>query len=231
MRYTQVREGRFLRRLNRFIAVVNVEGHEEIVHVKNTGRCKELLLPDARIFLAHSDNPTRKTQYDLIGVEKIRESKTPLLINMDSQAPNAVVEEWLKTGRLFPPGALIRREVTYGGSRFDFYIENGDQRAFLEVKGVTLEQDGIALFPDAPTERGIKHLRELRVCMQDGYEAYVVFVIQMKEVLVFRPNDTTHAAFGLALREAAQAGVTVLAVDCQVSPDTMIVDAPVPVEL
>ncbi len=230
MRYTQVIEGRFCRRPNRFIAVVEIEGQEETVHVKNTGRCRELLVPGVRVFLAVSDNPARKTRYDLVGVEKQRESG-PLTINMDSQAPNAAVEEWLQGGGLFPDGAVIRREVTHGGSRFDFYVEHGEKRAFLEVKGVTLEQDGVALFPDAPTERGVKHLRELAACVAEGFDAYVLFVIQMKEMRVLRPNDSTHPAFGEALRQAAKAGVTVLAMDCRVTPNGMTIDAPVPVEM
>ena len=230
MRYTRVIEGRFCRRPNRFIAVVEIEGQEETVHVKNTGRCRELLVPGVRVFLAVSDNPARKTRYDLVGVEKQRESG-PLTINMDSQAPNAAVEEWLQGGGLFPAGAFIRREVTHGGSRFDFYVEHGEKRAFLEVKGVTLEQDGVALFPDAPTERGVKHLRELAACVAEGFDAYVLFVIQMKEMRVLRPNDSTHPHFGEALRQAAKAGVTVLAMDCRVTPNGITIDAPVPVEM
>lgn len=230
MRYTQVIEGRFCRRPNRFIAVVEIDGQEETVHVKNTGRCRELLLPGVRVFLAVSDNPARKTRYDLVGVEKQCKSG-PLTINMDSQAPNAAVEEWLQGSGLFPAGAVIRREVTHGGSRFDFYVEYDEKRAFLEVKGVTLEQDGVALFPDAPTERGVKHLRELAACVAEGFEAYVLFVVQMKGMRVLRPNDSTHLAFGEALRQAAKAGVTVLAMDCRVTRDSMTIDAPVPVEM
>lgn len=231
MRYNAVIPGRFLHRPNRFIATVEIDGVPQTVHVKNTGRCKELLVPGCTVFLAVSDNPTRKTGYDLIAVEKQREGKPPLLINMDSQAPNAAAAEWLPQSGLFSAQAVIRREVTYGSSRFDFYAEDGDTRAFVEVKGVTLEEDGIARFPDAPTERGIKHLRELVACKQAGWDAYVLFVIQMKDITRFSPNDVTHKAFGEALRQATRAGVTVLAMDCRVTADSMVIDAPVPVEL
>ena len=178
-----------------------------------------------------ADNPNRKTKYDLIAVEKRREEKEPLLVNMDSQIPNDVTEEWLRKGILFSKEARVRREVKYGNSRFDFYIEDGERKAFLEVKGVTLEEDGIASFPDAPTERGIKHIRELMQCLQEGYEAYILFVIQMKEITKFRPNDKTHPAFGEALREAQKAGVKIMAVDCLVTAESIEADAPVFVKL
>ena len=229
MKYREIQKGRFLRRPNRFIAIIEVNGTEETVHVKNTGRCRELLLPDATVYLSVSDNPARKTRYDLIAVEKKKADGSFLLINMDSQIPNDVAEEWLRRSDLFSKNAIIRREVTYGNSRFDFYIEDGNRKAFLEVKGCTLESDGIALFPDAPTERGVKHLRELAACTLNGFEAYVLFVIQMKGVTSFSPNDSMHRAFGDALREAEKNGVKVLAMDCKVLPDRISVDMPIPI--
>ncbi|MDE6023988.1 MAG: DNA/RNA nuclease SfsA [Lachnospiraceae bacterium] len=224
MKYKNVVKGIFKERPNRFIANVAIDKSVQVVHVKNTGRCRELLLPDTCVYLEKSDNPNRKTAYDLIAVEKAREGKEPLLINMDSQAPNNAVEEWLRKGNIFSEHAFIRREYTYGSSRFDFYIEDGRRKAFLEVKGVTLEQDGYAAFPDAPTERGIKHIEELISCMDAGYEAYILFVIQMKEIHTFSPNDDTHPAFGEALRRAARKGVQILAVDCLIEPDRMELD-------
>ncbi len=231
MRYGRVVAGQFIRRPNRFIAQVELDGAEVTVHVKNTGRCRELLVPGCTVYLAAAENPARKTAYDLVGVEKMRPGKPSLCINMDSQAPNEAVGEWLPKSGLFSPAAVLRREVTYGDSRFDFFVEDGERRAFLEVKGVTLEQDGVAMFPDAPTQRGVKHLRELATAVPAGYEAYVLFVVQMKEIAVLRPNDGTHPAFGEALRQAAAAGVKVLAVDCAVTPESMEMDVPVPVEL
>ncbi len=229
MRYAHVIEGTFLSRPNRFIARVLINGNEETVHVKNTGRCRELLVPGCRVYLSVADTPGRKTKYDLIATEKARAGQPPLLINMDSQAVNDVAEEYLR-GTLFP-AARIRREVTYGSSRFDFYLENGMRKAFVEVKGVTLEQAGIVRFPDAPTERGVKHLCELEAALGEGYEAYVLFVIQMKGVQCMCPNDSTHKAFGDTLRRVAKAGVRVLAVDCTVTPEEMHPGAPVPVLL
>ena len=230
MTYSQVIPARFIRRINRFLAAVLVDGREEIVHVKNTGRCRELLVQDGVVWLAKSDNPARKTVYDLVAVEKQRENGTSLLINMDSQAPNAAVARWL-AGGLFSSKAVVRREVTHGDSRFDFYVEDGHRRVFVEVKGVTLEQDGVAAFPDAPTERGLKHLHGLISCLDEGFEAIVLFVIQMKSVHLMRPNDKTHKAFGDALRQAAKAGVQVLAVDCVVTPMSMTIDSPVSIQL
>ena len=230
MKYKHIVEATFLERPNRFIAHVDIKGERETVHVKNTGRCKELLIPGSRVYLAVADNPERKTKYDLVAVEKVRENKLPLLINMDSQIVNDVANEWLAKGLLFSNKAVIRREVTYGKSRFDFYIEDGERKVFLEVKGVTLEHDGIASFPDAPTERGIKHIHELIKSMEDGYEAYILFVIQMKEMKWFQPNDITHKAFGDALRKAEQSGVKILAYDCKVSQDSIEIDQPVVVK-
>ncbi|MBQ4565936.1 MAG: DNA/RNA nuclease SfsA [Oscillospiraceae bacterium] len=227
MKYHTVIPARFLSRPNRFIAKVELDGREETVHVKNTGRCKELLIPGNTVYLALGENPKRKTKYDLIAVEK----QPGLLINMDSQLPNAAAAQWLPKSGLFSEKAVIRREVTYGASRFDLYVEDGLRRAFLEVKGVTLEEEGLASFPDAPTERGIKHLRELSASLAEGYEAYVLFVIQMKGIHGFCPNEKTHPAFAAALREAAAAGVQVLAMDCLVTPDSMVVDQPVRVLL
>lgn len=231
MQYASVIRGQFCSRPNRFLAVVRIGGQEEIVHVKNTGRCRELLIPDCTVYLSRSDNPNRKTKYDLIAVEKQREGKPPLLINLDSQIPNAAAAEWLETGSLFSANAVFRREVTHGSSRFDFSIMDGNIQSFLEVKGVTLEQDGIALFPDAPTLRGVKHLQELTACQQAEIPAYLLLVIQMKEIRAFRPNDAMHPQFGEALRRAAAAGVTLLARDCIVTPDSITIDAPVPIQL
>ena len=231
MRYDRVVEGRFISRPNRFIAEVEIGGKREIVHVKNTGRCRELLLEGARVWLSDSGNPQRKTRYDLIAVEKKREGAEPLLINIDSQIPNDTAGEWLPQSGLFSEDAKIRREVTFGASRFDFYVEDGDRRCFLEVKGVTLERDGVVLFPDAPTERGVKHIGELAECIEAGYEAYLLFVIQMKGVNEFRPNDEMHKDFGEALRNAVVRGVRVIAMDCEITPDSMTIDKPVKVDL
>ena len=226
MRYNNIVTGHFISRPNRFIAMVEIDGQEEICHVKNTGRCRELLIPGAQLFLQYSDNPARKTKYDVIGVRK-----NDLMVNMDSQVPNKIVCEWLKNGNLFSKNANVYPEKTYGNSRFDFYIEDGERKAFMEVKGVTLEVDGEARFPDAPTERGVKHIQELIACRKDGYKAYIIFVVQMKGVDAFAPNCATHPAFADALTEAADAGVEVYAVDCCVTPQGTVIDAPVPVRL
>lgn len=226
MRYSNCITATFLERPNRFAAKVLLEGKEETVHVKNTGRCKELLQSGVAVVLSKSDNPLRKTKFDLVTVYK---GERP--VNLDSQAPNAVAAEWLPQSGLFSSAACVRREVTFGNSRFDLYVEDGERKAFMEVKGVTLEQDGMARFPDAPTQRGIKHLEELIRAVQAGYEAYVLFVIQMKGVHTFSPNDDTHPAFGDALRKAAAAGVKVLAMDCVVTADSLTIDAAVPVIL
>lgn len=231
MRYKNIISGKFISRPNRFIAKVEVDGREETVHVKNTGRCKELLTEGCTVYLEVSDNPNRKTKFDLVAAEKIRENKSNLLVNMDSQIPNAAAEEWLKKGGLFSENAVIRREVKFGDSRFDFYIEDGERKAFLEVKGVTLEFDGVALFPDAPTERGVKHIKELVSCIDAGYEAYILFVIQMKEIRLFKPHDKMHPEFGEALRQANVAGVKIIAMDCVITPDSMEIDLPVEVQI
>jgi len=275
MTYRDIRPGRFLARPNRFIAQVEVDGGEETVHVKNTGRCKELLVPGCTVYLEGSASPKRRTKYDLVAVEKARPGKPPLLINMDSQAPNKVFYEWMAAGLGeelgLPKPALLRPETTWGNSRFDFYWEypgtelmgpprepsaagragrggakerdeecpagrSGSERTllrrgFVEVKGCTLEEDGLALFPDAPTQRGVKHLRELMACREAGYEAAVCVVIQMEGMTAFSPNDRTHPGFGAALREAARAGVRVLALECAVAPDSLTIARPVPVRL
>lgn len=226
MRYKHIVPGEFLERPNRFIAYVKVDGRKETVHVKNTGRCRELLIPGARVYLEKSDNPDRKTMYDLVAVQK-----GELLINMDSQAPNKAVEEWLYTKELFPDLKSIRPETTYGSSRFDFYVETQKERIFMEVKGVTLEENGVVRFPDAPSERAVKHVGELVQAHRDGYQVYVLFVIQMQEALYFTPNRDTHPEFARALEEAAGQGVKILAYNCVVTQDSMRIDRPVPVYL
>ena len=226
MRYERIYEGIFLERPNRFIAYIEIDGQVETVHVKNTGRCKELLQPDAKVFVQKAANPERKTQWDLIGVKK-----GDRMINMDSQIPNKVVEEWIRAGNLFENVTLVKPETTYGKSRFDLYIEADGRKIFMEIKGVTLEEDGVVRFPDAPTERGVKHLQELIQAKQDGYEAYVFFVIQMKDVKYFEPNMATHAAFGEALKEASEVGVKVLAYDCEVTKDSIEIGKQVDVYL
>ena len=224
IKYSKIINGEFVLRPNRFVAVVNINGKEETVHVKNTGRCRELLLPGSRVVLSCSDNPARKTKYDLIAVYKERDGNTPLLINMDSQIPNDVAEEWLKKGKLFSKNAVLRREVKFGNSRFDFYVEDGERKAFVEVKGVTLEENGIAMFPDAPTERGVKHIKGLEAAKANGFEAYVLFIIQMKGICKFKPNDETHKAFGDALRSGINNGVKILALDCIVKENSIGAD-------
>ena len=225
MRYTNMVPGTFLARPNRFIAHVEIEGQTEVVHVKNTGRCRELLPVGAQVWCQYSDNPTRKTKYDMITVRK-----GDRLINMDSQAPNITVKEWLLAGGL---GEIseVKPEYTHGDSRFDFTFLKDGKRCFLEVKGVTLENDGICAFPDAPTERGAKHLRGLTQAVQEGFGGYVLFVIQMPDVKYLHPNDATDPHFGAALREAAAAGVKVLAMDCAVTVDSTTIRNPVPVVL
>lgn len=229
--YNKITEATFVSRPNRFIARVLLEGREVIAHVKNTGRCRELLYEGATIYLAGSDNPARKTQYDLIAVEKRLFDGSVQLVNLDSQLPNAVAVEYLRASDMFSVDAVFRREVTHGDSRFDLCVEDGQRVTFVEVKGVTLERDGVALFPDAPTERGIKHLKGLAKCVAEGYDACVLFVVQMKGVSCLSPHDDTHPAFGEALRSAADAGVRVMAVDCIVTPDSLTADAPVQVVL
>lgn len=231
MIYKNFLKATFLSRPNRFIAKVLINGSEETVHIKNTGRCKELLIPECTVYLSVSDNPLRKTKYDLVAVEKERKGKPALLINMDSQAPNSIAEEWIKKGNIFSSNASVKREVQFGSSRLDFYIEDNERKAFLEVKGVTLEKDGVAMFPDAPTQRGIKHLKELEFAISCGYEAYILFVIQMKEVEIFLPNYETHKEFAEALKSACENGVKILAVDCVVTKNSIEIDSKVKVDL
>jgi len=214
MKYKRIEQAKFISRPNRFIAKVMVDGREETVHVKNTGRCKELLLPDATVYLEKSDNPNRKTLYDLVAVD------TDIgIINIDSQAPNAVVKEWLQTKDY----SKVVPEYKYGNSRIDFYMEKGDDRYLMEVKGCTLIEDGIGYFPDAPTERGVKHLRELTGAVKQGYKARIAFVIQVNGVSQVRPNVKTHPEFGVALNEAIEAGVEVLYLKCNVTEDEIYI--------
>lgn len=260
MKYNRVVPGIFQKRPNRFIAHVCIHGKEEVCHVKNTGRCKELLVPGCTVYCAVSDNPNRKTKFDLIAVEKKVENHegdadqnttasddknalsanhknefetdTVLLINMDSQAPNAAVKEWLASGASpFGQIDLLKPEYRHGNSRFDFYLECNKRKIFIEVKGVTLEDDGVVLFPDAPTERGVKHVHELIQCHGEGYETYILFVVQMERSRYFTPNRKTHPQFADALCEAKQAGVELLAYICTVSPDEMKLDEPLEIKL
>ena len=226
MRYPNIHLGRFLRRPNRFIAHVELDGQEVVCHVKNTGRCRELLVPGAAVWLCKSDNPARKTAYDLVAVQK-----GDLLINMDSAAPNAVFGEFARAGKFLPDTEGVKSEVRYGASRFDFCITAGGQTHYVEVKGVTLEEAGVVRFPDAPTERGVRHLRELMDAKAAGYGAHAVFVIQMERAGYFTPNERTHPAFAVALKEAAEAGVQVHAYLCRVTSDGMEMAEPVPVVL
>lgn len=226
MRYQQITQGRFIERPNRFIAMAQINGKVEKCHVKNTGRCRELLIPGAEIWLEKSSNPNRKTAYDLVAVRK--QGK---IINMDSQAPNQAVREWLEQRNDL---RCLKPEYKYGDSRIDFYGEagkNGERKFLMEVKGVTLEEDGVARFPDAPTERGVKHMLELEKAVQEGYEAWILFVIQMKGIRWFEPNDRTHPQFGETLRRVRQAGVGVLAYDCLVTNDEITLDQPVEIRL
>ena len=225
MRYENMTPGIFLSRPNRFIAHIEIDGAVEICHVKNTGRCRELLVPGCTVWCQRSDNPNRKTKFDLIAVQK-----GDRLINMDSQAPNKAAGEWLASGGLGEISEL-RPEVKHGDSRYDFSFIKDGKRCFLEVKGCTLEEDGVCAFPDAPTERGAKHIRGLTEAAQAGYGAYILFVIQMSDVKYIRPHDETDPAFGAALREAAQNGVHILAMDCAITPDTMEIRLPVLVKL
>ena len=225
MQYAKMVSGTFLTRPNRFIAHIEIDGKQEVCHVKNTGRCRELLMPGAQVWCEVAQNPARKTKFDLITVKKGHR-----LINMDSQAPNAAAKEWLLAGGL---GAVenLKPETAHGGSRFDFSFALDGRPCLLEVKGVTLENDGICAFPDAPTERGTRHLRELAQAAREGYSAYVLFVIQMSDVQFLHPNDSTDPDFASALREAADAGVQILAMDCRVEIDGMTIGKPVEVRL
>lgn len=226
MNYKSITEARFIDRPNRFIAHVETAAGIETVHVKNTGRCRELLVPGATVYLAKGDNPARKTAYDLIAVEK-----GSRLINMDAQAPNRVFAEWAAAGRFLPDTRSLWPEYRWGDSRLDFCVETAHGSHLVEVKGVTLEEDGAARFPDAPTERGVRHIRELQKAVRSGLDATLFFVVQMKDVRSVAPNDDTHPAFGEALREAAAAGVHVCAWDCDVTPESLAIRREVPVIL
>lgn len=252
MKYEKIKDAKFIERINRFVAIVELPGGKVTkVHVKNTGRCKELLLPGVKVYLEDFEGRmgTRRMQYSLVAVEKavkqeVVQERNPetILINMDSQAPNKVVQEALAGGRILLPGMssgsdaaklMIKPETKYGDSRFDFYVEAGEKEAgskqgFIEVKGVTLEEDGHARFPDAPTERGVKHINELIRAHEEGYEAYILFVVQMKGMKDVAPNNVTHPQFGEALAKAAKAGVNILAYDCLVKPDSLTINNPIP---
>jgi len=226
MKYENICKGYFIDRPNRFVAHVELEGERQTVHVKNTGRCAELLKPGAEVYLQDSENPARKTRYDLIGVRKGDRQ-----VNMDSQVTNTVVKEWIEKGNFVQDITRVKSEYTYGKSRFDIYVEAGERKILIEVKGVTLEENGVVRFPDAPSERAVKHVEELAQAVKEGYEAYIFFVIQMKDVWFFTPNMDTHAAFGQALIEAARSGVNILAYDCEVTPDSIRICKEVPVIL
>lgn len=226
MHYKNMVEGCFLERPNRFIARVEINGRTETVHVKNTGRCRELLVSGTKVYLEKSENPRRSTVYDLIAVEKGRR-----IINIDSQAPNKAVGEWLLTSGFFPDVTLVQPETKYGNSRFDFYVETEREKIFIEVKGVTLEDDGVVCFPDAPSDRAVKHVGELVEAKQNGYRVFVLFVIQMEQVRYFTPNRRMHPEFAEALCQAFEAGVEILAYDCRVTADSMAINRPVPVML
>ena len=231
MNYKKIVQATFIERPNRFIAYCKINEIIEKVHVKNTGRCRELLIPNCTVYLEESDNPNRKTKYSLIAVQKGNR-----LINMDSQVPNKVVQEALINKTIVLPGldeeiTFIKPEKTYGNSRFDIYLETENKKAFIEIKGVTLEEDGVVLFPDAKTERGVKHIKELIEAKKDGYHSYVVFVVQMKDVKYFTPNIKMHKELGDALIEAQNAGVNILAYDCEVTPNSIEIKDEVNVKL
>lgn len=226
MLYSNIQQGYFLSRPNRFIAHVEINGVTEICHVKNTGRCRELLTERAVVYVQQHDDSKRKTKYSLIAV-----CKGNLLINMDSQAPNKAVAEWLTEKQPFGEIRVMKPECRHGNSRFDFYVETEKRKIFIEVKGVTLENDGIAMFPDAPTARGVKHLQELTDCLQQGYEAAAIFVIQFTGAKLFKPNYATHPEFAQALRAAQAAGVQVMALECAVTPESMCIGKSVSLQL
>lgn len=231
VRYENIMEATFISRPNRFIAHCLIEDQEVVVHVKNTGRCKELLIPGVKVYLEYHNNPKRKTNYSLIAVQKGQR-----LINMDSQVTNKVCYEALQERKLILPDftypiELIKREYTYQNSRFDVYVKSASEEAFVEVKGVTLEEDGVVRFPDAPTERGVKHIYELVEAVKEGYKAYILFVIQMEGVKYFAPNNKTHQAFGEALKYAKSQGVHVLAYDSIIQPNGIALQQPVEIKL
>lgn len=224
--YPNMKQGVFRARPNRFIAYVDIDGTEQVCHVKNTGRCRELLIPGAKVWCRHHDDPGRKTRWSLIAVEK-----GDLLVNIDSQIPNRLAYDYVNRGGLGFAPAFLKAEQTYGASRFDLYYEAGERKGFVEVKGVTLEFDGVARFPDAPTERGRKHLSHLQAAVKEGYEAWVLLVLQMSPMKRFEPNDATDPAFAAELRRAAANGVNIRAVECHVEPDRLEITGEVPVIL
>lgn len=224
MIYNNIKPAKFISRPNRFIANIEINGNYEICHVKNTGRCREFLIQGADIFVQEFDSITRKTKYDLISVYKQER-----LINMDSQVTNKVIQEWMQDGFLFENISLIKPESKYKNSRFDFYVEAGKRKIYIEVKGVTLEEDGVVMFPDAPTERGVKHLRELEECIEEGFEAFVIFVIQMSDVKVFKANEEMHKVFAETLARVHHKGVQVLAYECLVTENSIKISKQVPV--
>lgn len=226
MRYPAIRRGRFLARLNRFVAEVLLDGERVLCHVKNTGRCQELLIPGAIVYLNECASAHRKTRFDLVTVEK-----QGRLINMDSQAPNRVFREYTERGLFLPDITRIQPEYRFGDSRFDFYLEQGGKMHLVEVKGVTLEENNIVRFPDAPTERGMKHIKGLISARELGYDCWICFVVQMSGTRYLTPNDDTHPAFGEALRAAQREGVAVLALECSVSPDSLEITRQIPVVL
>ncbi len=226
MKYENIIKAKFISRPNRFIAEVNIDGNIEIAHVKNTGRCKELLIAGVTVYVQKSDNPLRKTKYDLISVVK-----NGMLINMDSQAPNKVFGEWVQHGNFVTDVELIKPECKYGNSRFDFYIEGNGKKIFAEIKGVTLEENGVVMFPDAPTERGVKHIKELCECVKNGYEGYIFFIIQMDQCRYFTPNKATHPEFAEMLKIASSCGVNIRALNCIVTKDELKIQNEVEVRI
>lgn len=218
MKYANIKEGIFIERVNRFIAHIDIDGKVEVCHVKNTGRCKEILVKGCKVFVQEFDSKIRKTKFDLISVYKGNR-----LINIDSQVPNKMFSEWVKLGNLFKDIKVFKSEVFYKNSRFDFYVEYEDKKAFIEIKGVTLENEGVVLFPDAPTSRGVKHLKELVSAREEGYEAYVIFIVQMEGVKYFTPNYETHKEFGDTLSFCKNNGVNILAFDSVVSKDEIYI--------
>ncbi len=227
MTYNNIRQAIFINRINRFVAEVDIDGKKELCHVKNTGRLRELLVKDAKVYVEEHDNTERKTKYSLIAVQKGER-----VINIDSQAPNKVFYEWAASGGFLDGVVLVKPETTFGKSRFDCYIETDrGEKVFVEVKGVTLEENGIAMFPDAPTERGVKHLRELCECVKCGYSAYIVFVIKMKGVHTFTPNRKTHKEFADALTECQKRSVNIVCVDCKVTPDSLEISQRIEIKL
>lgn len=219
MKYNKIVKAEFIERPNRFVAKVLLEGEELYCHVKNTGRCRELLQPGAEVYLEDSQNPNRKYRYSLVSVKKGER-----IVNMDSQAPNKAVFEWLNNGSLFKNIKFLKSECKYGSSRFDFYCEYEDKKAYIEVKGVTLENENVVSFPDAPTERGARHVGELSECIKEGFEAYIIFVVQMKDVFYFTTNEAHDPVFAAALKKAKDEGVNIIAVDCRVTPEEMVIE-------